>query len=251
MSLWSLSGEVEHLAEGVFAHTTTRAEGNFALDAEPVGLAARRRRVVDLPWAWVRQVHGAEVRMVTSDDVSDVAGSEGDALVTAEPGLVLAIQTADCAPIVFWSPEGVIGAAHAGWRGLEAGVVERTLTAMTDLGAGRISAGVGPHIGVGCYEFGPADLARLTARFGDRVSGVTRGGRPALDLAELVRVALGEPRGDQPDGRAVTVTVDGAGAGDGDWCTACGADRWFSHRARGEPERMATVIWRRSPVVTT
>ena len=151
------------VAEGDFgvilSRTTTRPDGDFAIDGEPVGLEARRRAVADHPWVWLRQVHGAEVVVVTADNVGEVTGLEADALVTAEPDLVLAVQTADCVPVVFSSDVGVIGVAHAGWRGLEAGVIERTVEAMRDLGADSPSAVIGPHIHGDCYEFG-ADRAR-------------------------------------------------------------------------------------------
>jgi hypothetical protein len=220
----------------VLTHTTTRAEGDFAVDGEPVGLAERRRAVVDHPWVWLRQVHGADVVVATRENAPAVAGTEADAMVTADPDLVLAIQSADCVPITFWCDEGIVGAAHAGWRGLEAGVVERTLEAMWALGAGVIQAWTGPCIEGACYEFGAGDLDRLAARFGDAVRATTRDGRPALDLLELTDAAVidtARPRW--------PVGLHGGSA-----CTACDADRWFSHRARGDTGRMATVVWRES-----
>src|SRR6185436_1618167 len=93
--------------------TTTRDQGDFAIDGDAEALHRRRRSVVDHPWVWLRQVHGAGVEVVTAATAARVAGVEGDGLVTAEGGLVLAVQTADCLPVVLWSDEGVIGAAHA------------------------------------------------------------------------------------------------------------------------------------------
>ena len=210
----------------VLTHTTTRDEGDFAIDAEPAALAERRRSVVDRPWVWLRQVHGAEVVVVTAENAADVCGTEADALVTAEPDLVLAVQTADCVPITFASRVGVIAVAHAGWRGLEAGVVQRTLEVMRSLGAESVWTSIGPHIGPECYEFGAGDLDRLARSFGDDVRATTRDGAPALDLGRATRTALrGTNRGRARD------------------CTACHPERWFSHRARGETERMATVVW--------
>lgn len=104
----------------------------------------------------VRQVHGAEV--VVADMAWDPEDApEADALVTAERGLTLGIQTADCVPLLLADPEnGVIGAAHAGWRGALKGVVESTLTAMESLGAERahIQAAIGPAVGQDSYEVG-------------------------------------------------------------------------------------------------
>ena len=103
------------------------------------------------------QVHGAEVVRVT-DAWPAGAGPRADAMVTDRPGLALGIVTADCAPVLFEDPEaGVIGAAHAGWRGAVAGVLEATLAAMAELGARNITAAVGPCISQASYEVG-ADL---------------------------------------------------------------------------------------------
>src|SRR5438876_12396346 len=86
-------------------------------------VATRRRVVVDLRWTWLRQVHGDRVVTVSSPGAG--AGSRADAAVTDQAGCALAVLTADCAPVALASPQGVLGVAHAGWRGLEAGVLEQ------------------------------------------------------------------------------------------------------------------------------
>lgn len=180
-------------------------------------------------------MHGSQVEVVTPDDepgtVDGVRGRDGDGLVTTATGVVLAVQSADCVPVALWSDEGgVIAVAHAGWRGLEAGIVEATAATMRRLGAGAVHAVIGPHLGVGHNEFGAEDLDRLADRFGPAVRGTTISGRPAFDIdAALARVV------EQAD-----LDVEG-------WdrrCTATDPGRWFSHRARRDPQRMATVIWR-------
>ena len=190
-------------------------------------VAERRRAVLDLPWTWLRQVHGDEV--VRVDAPGGGAGTRADAAVTAEEGCALAVLTADCAPVVLSSPEGVLGAAHAGWSGLAAGVVERTVDAMAELGAGTISAVIGPCIRAECYEFGADDLDRVAADLGPEVRARARSGAPALDLPAAVRCALR---------RAGVHQVDEVGS-----CTACSTG-WYSWRARKERERQATVVWR-------
>ncbi|MBK9181226.1 MAG: laccase domain-containing protein [Acidimicrobiales bacterium] len=209
---------------------TGRAEGDLAVTGPEAALRERRAAVVDVPWTWLRQVHGAAVVVV--DVPGAHAGATADAAVTTVPGAALAVHTADCAPIALVSADGVIAAVHAGWRGLEAGVVAAAAGAMRGLGAGRIEALVGPCIGPECYEFGAGELDRLAARFGPTVRARTTAGRPALDLPAAVRVALAE----------VDVVVRGQ-AGQAPACTACRADECFSHRARGEGERQALVMW--------
>lgn len=219
--LWSARVVFTGRAEGDMGHG-----GDFVVDVRP-DVAARRRAVVDLPWTWLRQVHGSRVVTVTAPGAG--AGEWADAAVTAEPGCALVVLTADCAPVALASPEGVVGVAHAGWRGVAAGVLERTVEAMRDLGAEVVRAVLGPCIRPECYAFGPADLAAVASRLGDGVRARTGDGRPALDLPAAVRSALA---------RAGVDTVDDAGA-----CTAC-SGRHFSHRARRETERQAVVVWR-------
>ena len=111
----------------------------------------------------VKQVHSARAVAVTAPfALSDLP--EADALVTATPGLVLGIVTADCAPVLLADPEGrVIGAAHAGWRGAFSGVLEATVDAMVSLGAtrGRIHAVIGPTIAAASYEVDEAFRTRF------------------------------------------------------------------------------------------
>lgn len=210
---------------GVRACWTGRAQGDLRPGATGDS-TARRRAVVDLPWSWLAQVHGAGVVEVSG---SAVEGAEGDALVTGGRGHALAIFTADCAPVALASPEGVMAAVHAGWGGLRAGVVQSAVSAMRRLGASRVEAALGPCIHPECYEFSPVDLAGLESRFGPTVVTRTSWDRPALDIPEAVRCAL-----EQAGAELVF---------DSGTCTACSPQHW-SHRARREPERQALVVWK-------
>jgi YfiH family protein len=203
---------------------TGRQEGDLGITADSE-VSARRALVHSGPWAWAHQVHGRAV--LTVDAPGSVAGAEGDALVTARPGVALAVFTADCAPVAFSSPEGVVGVAHAGWRGVVAGVLEATADTMRGLGATTIEAALGPCIRPDCYEFGDDDLARLEDLLGPAVRGRTVGGRPALDLPAAVGAAL--------DRAGVALVADQGG------CTAC-SDEWFSFRARRDAARQATLV---------
>jgi YfiH family protein len=216
----------------VHVRVSDRTDGDFAIDG-PADALERRRAALSggRPWVWLRQVHGAEVVTVTEAS-GGAAGASADAVVTDLADVVLAVQTADCAPLVLFDdgPTSVVAAVHAGWRGLSAGVVEAAVAACRALGAGPLTAVLGPCIGAECYEFGAGDLATLVTRFGKPVEGRTAAGLPALDLPAAVDAALGE-LGLAPAQRL--------GA-----CTACTPDRWFSHRARRESARQATIVWR-------
>jgi YfiH family protein len=165
--------------------------------------------------------------VVTVTRPGDHAGAPADAAVTATPGCVLAVRTADCAPVVLLGRDAV-GIVHAGWKGLVDGVVARAVEALEALGDPPVVAHLGPCIRAGCYEFDGPERELLADRFGDVVRATTTWGTPALDLAAGVHAAL--------DRAGVGEVHDTAG------CTACDR-RWFSHRARGEVERFATTVW--------
>lgn len=197
-------------------------------------LAENRRIVRDRfpgPRAWVRaeQVHGADIAYVGRDSLSlqcsDLQGSVGpaDGIVTVRPDVSPVIFTADCAPVAL-SMDGAIAAVHGGWRGLRAGVIERAVETLRSVagkalaGGSAISAVIGPCIHPCCYEFPKDQLEVMTRRFSDSVEGVTREGRPALDIAAAVRAALE---------RSNVLAID-----DVDACTGCNQN-YFSHRRDG------------------
>jgi len=190
---------------------------------------SRRRAVVDLSWTWLRQVHGERVVMVSGPGVA--AGEVADASVASGPGCALAILTADCVPVGLASPEGIIGAAHAGWRGMAKGVIDRTIEAMRSLGATEVKAVIGPCVHAECYEFGDRDLDVVAASVGEEVRARTAEGRTALDLVAGARVRLAAAGLNDDDVADVGV------------CTACSDEHW-SWRARREPARQAMVVWR-------
>lgn len=169
------------------------------------------------------QVHGRDVVTVTAAWTPG-AGPKADAMVSATPGLALGIVTADCAPVLFADrAAGVVGAAHAGWRGAVAGVIEATLEAMEALGAdrSRVSAAVGPCIAQPSYEVA-ADLRDAVlahdpadARF--FADGV-RPGRWQFDLAGYCAARLAAAGA----GRVEVMGVD----------TLAEEARFFSHRRR-------------------
>ncbi len=220
---------------------TDAADGDLA-PAAP-GVAARRRLVVDRPWVWLDQVHGARVIDVdASGEGRCVTGAgpradrdpqvhRADAAWTSRGDVALSVVTADCVGIALASADGAFGVAHAGWRGLLAGVVEATVARLTDAGHRSLQAAVGPCIGPEHYEFGAAERAPLVERYGPTLEGRTAGGAGALDLRAGVLSAL--------DGVGVPVmAVDDRRSTD--------AGCW-SHRLRADRQRQAVVVWRDGP----
>lgn len=166
----------------------------------------------------IRQTHSPEVITVSEPIEGDV---EGDALVTRVPGLALSILTADCQPILFSDPiAGVIGAAHAGWKGAKDGVIKNTINAMIALGAeqSNILAAIGPTISQPNYEVGPEFLEGfLTDSWSNkRFFSTGDGDRAHFDLPGYGLHKLSE-----------------AGVGQAEWirqCTYADEDRFFSYR---------------------
>jgi YfiH family protein len=237
---------------GIVAFTTLRGAAgsgdsrppfdHFNLGAncgdDPAVVAANRARLraaADLPAEplWLQQVHGVDVVRIAGriDPVPDPAPlPRADAAVSDVPGTVLAILSADCLPIVFCALDGSeIGAAHAGWRGLAAGVIENTVAAMCTA-PGELLAWLGPAAGPQAYEIG--DEVRNAFLAHDAAADVaftsTRPGHWRLDLYAVARQRLA----------AVGVTrVHGGGL-----CTISDPQRFFSHRRDGRSGRMATLI---------
>jgi hypothetical protein len=195
-----------------------RSEGAFTslnlglwTDDEPENVRANRELVREQAGVerlvQGRQVHGARV-VVDADGIE-----EADGQVTTAPGVAAIVLTADCLPVALAGPDSV-GMVHAGWRGLAAGVLEAGVAA-----TGAIAAAIGPGIGPCCYEVG------------DEVRAVFGTSERTLDLKAVARERL----------RAAGV----AQIHDCGLCTACDAERFFSHRRdRGVTGRQAGLAWR-------
>ncbi|MCC6296227.1 MAG: peptidoglycan editing factor PgeF [Pseudomonadales bacterium] len=199
---------------------------------EAEAVAENRRQLVAslaLPSAprWLRQVHGVDVAIEPSSDEP-----EADAAVTRRPGTVLAILTADCLPVVLAARDGgEVALAHAGWRGLCAGVLEATVAAMRTP-AHDVIAWLGPAAGASTYEIGAEVFDAFTTRDARAHLAFlpTRPGHWKVDLPMLARQRLLD---------AGVTEVHGGGQ-----CTISDPTRYFSHRRDGRSGRMATLVWR-------
>jgi YfiH family protein len=180
---------------------------------------------------WLRQVHGTGVRRFEAPPRPGADEPEADAAVTSVPGVVLAILTADCLPVVLAGRDGgEVAAAHAGWRGLAAGMLETTVAAMRTPPA-RLVAWLGPAAGPQAYEIGEDVRNAFVA--GDAGAAAafepTRPGHWHVDLYALARRRLAA---------AGVSEVHGGGL-----CTISDPVRFFSHRRDGRSGRLATLAW--------
>lgn len=204
---------------------------------DPQAVEANRARVQALlpgrP-AWIAQVHGCDV--VDAALVGpDAPVQTGDASIATQAGIVCAILTADCLPVLFADLEGkVVGAAHAGWRGLAGGVLGTTVAAMRRAGAGEITAWLGPAIGPDAFEVGADVLAAFEAALPGEAAQAFRpfAGREGKYLADMNALAR------RMLARDGVTRVHGGGR-----CTATQADTFYSYRRDGVTGRQASLIW--------
>jgi polyphenol oxidase len=213
-----------------------------AVGDDPAAVAENRRRFAQrLEGArpvWLKQVHGVRVVRLDADDL-ERPPLEADAAWTDRPGIACTVQVADCLPVLFSTADGrAVAAAHAGWRGLAAGVLESTVAVLgqgAGAAPGEIHAWLGPCIGPKHFEVGPevaeafaADAQHL--RFHPRPDGDARwlADLPALARARLRRAGLHPAR------------ISG-----GAWCTVAEPSRFFSYRRDRVTGRFAAAVWRR------
>jgi YfiH family protein len=227
----------------VRAFVTTRAGGVSAGEHASMNLGsssgddpanvARNRLIVreQLPAMprWLRQVHGTDVADL--DRLADDAVAIADAAATSRPGCVAVVLTADCLPVFLADRAGSrVAVAHAGWRGLAAGVLENAVGA---LGAapGEVIAWMGPAIGPAAFEVGPEVREAFVLRDPEAEKAFVSGkpGKFMADLYRLARMRLG---------RAGVRDVFGGG-----FCTRTDAARFFSYRREPRSGRMGAFIW--------
>jgi polyphenol oxidase len=231
------------VAAQVRAVTTTRQGGvsrgcytsmNPAdhVDDDPAAVLRNRQilqQVLKLPAQplWLRQVHGT--RVVNAAIVE--AGATADAAMCSQRGVVCAVLTADCLPVLLADTAGrCVAAIHAGWRGLAAGVIEQTAMAMGRPGESLL-AWLGPAIGPSVYQVGDEVRDTFIAHNRQAASAFVPGpdGGWFADLYELARQRLAACR--------VTAVYGGG------YCSFTDAERFYSYRRDGATGRMATLIW--------
>ncbi|WP_404368404.1 peptidoglycan editing factor PgeF [Marinobacter sp.] len=199
----------------------------------PVHVATNRTRLAraaGLPpeaFGWLSQVHGVDVARLPEKGVP-----VADACVTDQRGHACAILTADCLPVLFCNVEGTrVGAAHAGWRGLCAGVLEKTIAEMGP--ARSLMAWLGPAIGPAHFEVGPeVRKAFLALDEESDEAFTTSNARPGHFMADLWQLATQRLR------RAGLTRIHGGG-----FCTFSEPDRFYSYRREGQTGRMASLVW--------
>jgi YfiH family protein len=181
---------------------------------------------------WLSQVHGVAVANLDQLTQPLPQAPEADASFSTTPGKVCLIMTADCLPVLFCDAEGkTVAAAHAGWRGLAAGVLQTTVAAMRAAGAGELSAWMGPAIGPGQFEVGQ-DVRTVFQQQGAPDAFQPIAGKPGKYLADIYTLA-----------RYVLQQAGVQQVHGGEFCTVSDAARFYSYRRDGVTGRQASLIW--------
>lgn len=230
---WPAPGHVRALVTTRSGGVSTGAYESLNLGArvgdDPAHLARNRailRRCLPAEPAWLRQVHGTAV----VDVARAPAETEADGAVTREEQVVCAVLTADCLPVLFCDRDGsAVGIAHAGWRGLAAGILENTVRAMR-MPPDRLIAYIGPGIGAQAYEVGE-DVRDAFVRASLGAAAAFSGKSNGKFLADLYFLA-----------RSRLAAAGLAEICGGGFCTAS-EKRFFSFRRDGITGRMASLIW--------
>ena len=181
--------------------------------------------------SWIEQVHGTDVADLDTVPPEHAIGFAADAVISRRTNRVCVVQVADCLPVLFAARDGsAVAAAHAGWRGLAAGVLEATV-ANLGIDPSRVVAWLGPAIGREHFEVGAEVRSAFVARDPDATEAFAANarGRWQCDLAALARRRL----------EAIRLTR----VFDGSCCTYADAARFFSYRRDGQCGRMAALIW--------
>jgi polyphenol oxidase len=219
-----------------------------------VHVEANRARLLahaGVPAAWLKQIHGPIVVDAAQALAAANAGTplEADASVTAEPGIACTVMVADCMPVLLCDGEGrAVGAAHAGWRGLASGVIERTaerVAALAGCPLADLHAYLGPAIGPTAFEVG-ADVRDAFMTHIERLDATQRDvHRAATEAAFVARPEVaGKYLADLP--ALARLRLDALGVrhvSGGDMCTVTQRERFYSYRRDRVTGRMAALIW--------
>lgn len=209
----------QHVGDATVDVAVNRQSLQHAIGARPV---------------FLQQVHGTEVLALDARETEMRDGAVADACTTTSPGVACTIMVADCLPVLFSDAAGTrVAAAHAGWRGLAAGVLER---AMDVFGAEPVVAWLGPCIGPREFEVGEDVKAAFESRSPDAVRCFRPASAPGKWFADLPELARGRLRS------AGIVSVHGNDGSDA-WCTVRNPLRFFSHRRDGVSGRFAACVW--------
>jgi YfiH family protein len=188
---------------------------------------ARLRSLLPAEPLWLHQVHGNTV----VEAPAAAPGVAADGAVACVPGAVIGVLTADCLPVLLCDRQGAsVGVAHAGWRGLAAGVIENTVAKM-QVDPRQLLAYLGPAIGAGAYEVGD-DVRRVFVAADERAKAAFADRSPGKYLADLYLLAR------QRLAKTGIMSVHGGG-----FCTFAESGRFYSYRRDGPTGRMASLIW--------
>jgi len=202
-------------------------DGDFSVDqTRNRSLKENQSKLINGAWNWLSQVHGTEI--IWLDENKRVSGIEGDALATSSQK-VISITVADCLPLLLIEESGILSLLHLGWRGIEQGLLEKSIQLIKTKSQEPMGAVMGPCINACCYEFGQNEMDVLVEKYGSKIVSETLTGALSLDMKECVRGILS--------------TYDVEIKYDDPFCTNCDPRHW-SFRSKGTEKRQVMIAWK-------
>ncbi len=203
-------------------------DGDFSSDqTQNRTLIENQSRIRDGEWNWLSQEHGTEI--IWLDKNKRAYGIKGDALATSSSEKVIAITVADCLPLLLIEESGILSLLHLGWRGIEQGLLEKSIQLIKTKSNESMSAVMGPCINPCCYEFSQNAMDNLVEKYGSKIVSKTLAGALSLNIKECVRGILSscdvEVKYDDP------------------FCTNCDPRHW-SFRSDGTGKRQVMIAWK-------
>ena len=203
-------------------------DGDFSVSQQQKDFLSRNQlELHNGEWNWLSQEHGTEIVWLEQNERA--LGVKGDAIATSSSQKVIAITVADCLPLLLAEQSGIVSLLHLGWRGIDRGLLEKTLEFIRTRSDEPISAVLGPCIGVCCYEFGQEELRTLVEKYGNQIAGKTNTGAVSFNIRSCVKEIL--------NSFDVDIRFEDSS------CTHCDPHYW-SFRADGTDKRQVMIAWK-------
>lgn len=203
-------------------------DGDFSLNqSADKALEKNQSRLHVGEWNWLSQEHGTEIVWLATNERA--SGVKGDALITASKQKVISVTVADCLPLLLVEESGIMGLLHLGWRGIEQGLLEKSIQTIRKKSVQPITAVLGPCINVCCYEFGRNEMDILVEKYGSTIIGRTLTGSLSLNIKACVKKIL----------TSCEVGIEYEDTA----CTNCDSRHW-SFRDDGTDKRQVMIAWK-------
>ena len=203
-------------------------DGNFSAAQNDKNILSKNQsELYDGEWNWLSQEHGDEIVWLESHERA--LGIKGDALATISSQKIISITIADCLPLLLTEQSGIVSLLHLGWRGIERGLLVKTVQLIRKKSDEQLCAVLGPCIDTCCYEFDKNEMQVLVKKYGEKIVGRTLTGAISLDIRSCVKEILSN--------FDIDIKYEDSS------CTKCDP-RYWSFRADATDKRQVMIAWK-------